>query len=73
MREIRQSGSEGGARFNPSFLSLSILQLQEGSPENPGEGGRGGEGGEGFPFIFLFNFRSKARRKPIHAMMALTI
>jgi hypothetical protein len=24
MREIRQSGSEGGARFNPSFLPLSI-------------------------------------------------
>lgn len=23
MREIRQSGSEGGARFNPSFLPLS--------------------------------------------------
>jgi hypothetical protein len=25
MREIRQSGSEGGARFNPSFLPLSLL------------------------------------------------
>jgi hypothetical protein len=24
MREIRQSGSEGGARFNPSFLPLSV-------------------------------------------------
>ena len=25
MREIRQSGSEGGARFNPSFLPLSLF------------------------------------------------
>ena len=24
MREIRQSGSEGGARFNPSFLPLLL-------------------------------------------------
>ncbi len=29
--------------------------------------------GEGFPFIFLFNFGSKARRKPGRAMMALMI
>ena len=27
MREIRQSGSEGGARFNPSFLPLSPVRL----------------------------------------------
>jgi hypothetical protein len=25
MREIRQSGSEGGARFNPSFLPLFFM------------------------------------------------
>jgi hypothetical protein len=24
MREIRKSGSEGGVRFNPSFLPLSV-------------------------------------------------
>ena len=28
MREIRQSGSEGGARFNPSFLPLSLLHTR---------------------------------------------
>ena len=25
MRETRPSGSEGGARFNPSFLPLSVM------------------------------------------------
>lgn len=25
MREIRKSGSEGGVRFNPSFLPLSLI------------------------------------------------
>ncbi len=29
MREIRQSGSEGGARFNPSFLPLSLFRPQK--------------------------------------------
>ena len=29
MREIRQSGSEGGARFNPLSLPLSTLPLHE--------------------------------------------
>src|ERR1035438_9331903 len=28
MREIRQSGSEGGARFNPSSLPLSVVRAR---------------------------------------------
>ncbi len=41
MREIRPSGSEGGARFKPSFLPLSMAQASSlleggsGAPQSP--------------------------------------
>ena len=29
MREIRKSGSEGGVRFNPLFLPLSLIERRQ--------------------------------------------
>ena len=34
MREIRLSGSEGGARFKPWFLPLSFIQSGGGPPQS---------------------------------------